>query len=74
MAMIDVIRADEMGRLSVCGDDSCGGIVLDLSRNRSRRFCSTACGNRIAGRGVPGPPELTFAAPAVQAGRLSRNA
>jgi predicted RNA-binding Zn ribbon-like protein len=48
MAMIDVIRADEMSRLGVCADDECGGIVLDLSRNRSRRFCSTACGNRAA--------------------------
>jgi predicted RNA-binding Zn ribbon-like protein len=48
MAMIDVIRADEMSRLSTCADDSCGGVVLDLSRNRSRRFCSTACGNRNA--------------------------
>jgi predicted RNA-binding Zn ribbon-like protein len=48
MAMIDVIRADEMSRLSVCGDETCDGIVLDLSRNRSRRFCSTACGNRAA--------------------------
>ena len=48
MAMVDVIRADEMSRLSVCADDTCGGLVLDLSRNRSRRYCSTACGNRIA--------------------------
>ena len=48
MAMIDVIRADEMSRLDVCADDGCDGIVLDLSRNRSRRFCSTACGNRAA--------------------------
>ncbi len=24
------------------------GIVLDLSRNRSKRFCSTTCGNRNA--------------------------
>jgi predicted RNA-binding Zn ribbon-like protein len=48
MAMIDVIRADEMGRLSVCADDICDGLVLDLSRNRSRRFCSTTCGNRVA--------------------------
>jgi predicted RNA-binding Zn ribbon-like protein len=48
MAMIDVIRADEMSRLSVCADANCEGIVLDLSRNRSRRFCSTACGNRNA--------------------------
>jgi predicted RNA-binding Zn ribbon-like protein len=48
MAMIDVIRADEMSRLGVCADESCRGLVLDLSRNRSRRFCSTACGNRAA--------------------------
>ena len=48
MAMIDVIRADELSRLGVCADDDCEGLVLDLSRNRSRRFCSTACGNRNA--------------------------
>ena len=48
MAMIDVIRADEMSRLAVCADDDCEGVVLDLSRNRSRRFCSTTCGNRNA--------------------------
>jgi predicted RNA-binding Zn ribbon-like protein len=48
MAMIDVIRADELSRLSVCADDECSAVVLDLSRNRSRRFCSTTCGNRNA--------------------------
>lgn len=48
MAMVDVIRADEMSRLGICADDDCEGIVLDLSRNRSRRFCSTVCGNRAA--------------------------
>jgi predicted RNA-binding Zn ribbon-like protein len=48
MAMIDVIRAEEHSRLGVCADDDCQGVVLDLSRNRSRRFCSTACGNRNA--------------------------
>lgn len=48
MAMIDVIRADELSRLAVCADDTCQGVVLDLSRNRSRRFCSTTCGNRNA--------------------------
>ena len=48
MAMIDVIRSDEMSRLAVCADDTCEGVVLDLSRNRSRRFCSTTCGNRNA--------------------------
>ncbi len=48
MAMIDVIRADETSRLAVCADPDCNGVVLDLSRNRSRRFCSTACTNRAA--------------------------
>lgn len=48
MAMMDVIRSDEMSRLGICADDDCEGVVLDLSRNRSRRFCSTACGNRNA--------------------------
>ncbi len=48
MAMIDVIRVDETSRLSVCADEGCEGVVLDLSRNRSRRYCSTACGNRNA--------------------------
>lgn len=48
MAMTDVIRLEEMSRLDLCADDDCDGIVLDLSRNRSRRFCSTACGNRNA--------------------------
>lgn len=48
MAMIDVIRADELSRLSTCAASDCDDIVLDLSRNRSRRFCSTTCGNREA--------------------------
>ncbi len=48
MAMIDLIRADEMSRLDICADDACDGVVLDLSRNRSKRFCSVTCGNRNA--------------------------
>lgn len=48
MAMIDLIRVDELSRLAICADDNCDGLVLDLSRNRSRRFCSTRCSNRNA--------------------------
>ena len=48
MAMVDLIRSDELSRLDLCADPTCDGVVLDLSRNRSRRFCSTACGNRVA--------------------------
>ena len=48
MAMIDVIRADELSRLGICADADCDGLVLDLSRNRSRRFCSTTWSDRAA--------------------------
>ena len=48
MAIVDLIRADELSRLSVCADEGCEGVVLDLSRNRSRRFCSIRCSNRNA--------------------------
>lgn len=50
MALVDVIRADETDRLATCAADDCEGVVLDLSRNRSKRFCSTQCGNREAVR------------------------
>lgn len=48
MAMVDVIRADEMQRFGRCEMDDCEGVVLDLSRNRSRKYCSVACTNRAA--------------------------
>jgi predicted RNA-binding Zn ribbon-like protein len=48
LAVADLIRSDEMSRLSVCADPTCEGLVLDLSRNRSRKFCSTRCSNRAA--------------------------
>jgi len=48
MGMIDVIRADEMSRFDRCAMDDCEGVVLDLSRNRSRKYCSTTCTNRAA--------------------------
>lgn len=48
MAMIDLIRADELSRLSTCEADGCEGVVLDLTRNRSKIFCSPACSNGAA--------------------------
>ncbi|TFD61036.1 CGNR zinc finger domain-containing protein [Cryobacterium suzukii] len=47
LALIDVIRGDAMGRLRICEADACTGLVLDLSRNGSKRFCSVRCGNRM---------------------------
>ncbi len=46
MAMIDVIRTGELARLQTCAADDCNDVLVDLSKNRSRRFCSTSCSNR----------------------------
>ncbi|WP_062516658.1 CGNR zinc finger domain-containing protein [Demequina gelatinilytica] len=48
MAMIDVIRSHELQRFSRCAMDDCEGVVLDLSRNRSRKYCTVTCTNRAA--------------------------
>ena len=47
MAFADVIRVGEFGRLRVCAADDCEDVLVDLSKNRSRRFCGTACANRV---------------------------
>lgn len=46
MSMMDVVRAGDLDRLSYCAADDCDQVVLDLSRNRSRKFCDSGCGNR----------------------------
>lgn len=45
LAMIDVIRAGELDRLKECTGDDCEDVFVDLSRNRSRKFCDGTCGN-----------------------------
>lgn len=47
MAFIDVVRADAIDRLRDCEADDCAGIFVDLSKNGSKRYCSTRCGNRM---------------------------
>jgi predicted RNA-binding Zn ribbon-like protein len=46
MALVDVIRQKELSRLQTCAADDCHDVLVDLSKNRSRRFCSTSCANR----------------------------
>ncbi|MDQ6938251.1 MAG: CGNR zinc finger domain-containing protein [Actinomycetota bacterium] len=46
MAFVDVIRTGELDRLRVCAADDCADVLVDLSKNRSRRFCDKGCGNR----------------------------
>lgn len=46
MAMADVIRADQLDRLRFCTASDCDNVVVDLSKNHSRRYCDAGCGNR----------------------------
>jgi predicted RNA-binding Zn ribbon-like protein len=48
MALVDVIRTDELGRLRICAAGDCDNVLVDLSKNRSKRFCEAGCGNRMA--------------------------
>lgn len=47
MAFVDVVRQQELHRLRICASDDCDDVYADLSKNRSRRFCSTSCSNRV---------------------------
>jgi len=47
MAMADVIRTGELVRLRYCAADDCDDVLVDLSKNRSRRFCGLTCANRV---------------------------
>ena len=47
MGFLDLIRTDNLGRLRTCAGDDCDDVLVDLSRNSSRRYCATGnCGNR----------------------------
>jgi predicted RNA-binding Zn ribbon-like protein len=46
MALVDVVRSGEKSRLGVCAADDCDDVVIDLSKNRSRRYCEKGCANR----------------------------
>lgn len=66
MGFTDVIRTGQLDRLRRCAADDCDNVHVDLSKNRSRRFCGTACANRVnvaayrtrqaARQPVPPPP------------------
>jgi predicted RNA-binding Zn ribbon-like protein len=47
LALADVIRADATDRLRICEAPDCEGLLVDVSRNGSKRFCSVRCGNRM---------------------------
>ena len=48
MGFLDLIREDELDRLRRCAAEDCDDVLVDLSKNRSKRFCEGSCGNRAA--------------------------
>ena len=46
-ALADLVRLKETSRLRICDAADCEAVLVDLSKNRSRRYCDTGnCGNR----------------------------
>lgn len=43
----DILVSDELKKVKACADPACGWLFIDVSRNRSRRWCDMQdCGNR----------------------------
>jgi predicted RNA-binding Zn ribbon-like protein len=48
MALAHVISVGERERLRTCEAPDCEHVLVDLSRNRSKRYCDArTCGNRL---------------------------
>ncbi len=48
MGLAELVVAGESGRVRSCRSPACRDVFVDLSRNRSRRYCdSRTCGNRL---------------------------
>ena len=48
MAFVELLVCGELGRLRICGRSDCNKVMVDLSKNRSKRFCDITCGNQVA--------------------------
>lgn len=47
----DLLVEGDLERVKACGNETCGWLFVDLSRNRSRRWCDMKeCGNRAKAR------------------------
>lgn len=47
IALATVLGSEHADRLGVCSAPECNRVYVDVSRNGTRRFCSTACQNRV---------------------------
>jgi predicted RNA-binding Zn ribbon-like protein len=51
MSAAELLVSDERERVKECATDNCNWLFLDMSRNRSRRWCDMKdCGNRAKAR------------------------
>lgn len=48
MAFSEVVRGKQLDRLRICEYPGCSDVVIDLSKNRSKRYCEGGCGNKAA--------------------------
>ncbi|MGH7464646.1 MAG: CGNR zinc finger domain-containing protein [Longimicrobiales bacterium] len=50
-AAAELLVDGELDRVKLCGNDACAWLFIDVSRNRSRRWCDMKdCGNRAKAR------------------------
>jgi predicted RNA-binding Zn ribbon-like protein len=47
-SLLEAIRVDGRERFGICAADPCCCVFVDRSRNRSRRYCSSLCADRVA--------------------------
>jgi predicted RNA-binding Zn ribbon-like protein len=48
MSLLEAIRTDGWERFGLCAGAPCCCVFVDRSKNRSRRFCSDLCADRVA--------------------------
>jgi predicted RNA-binding Zn ribbon-like protein len=48
MSLLEAIRDDGWERFGICAGTPCCCVFVDRSKNRSRRFCSDLCADRVA--------------------------
>jgi len=48
ISLLEAIRDDGWERFGTCAAAPCCCVFVDRSRNRSRRYCSTLCADRVA--------------------------
>jgi predicted RNA-binding Zn ribbon-like protein len=48
MAFIDVVRSQALDRLRICDMHDCNAVTIDLTKNKSKRYCDSGCSNRAA--------------------------